>query len=59
MIWIVEHRSLLELQAERFDLIKRKKLKVDKIQWLVLDEADEMLSMGFKDDLRCNSGEFT
>ena len=33
------------------DLIKRKKLKVDQIKWLVLDEADEMLSMGFKDDL--------
>ena len=33
------------------DLIKRKKLKVHQIQWLVLDEADEMLSMGFKDDL--------
>ncbi|QGY44368.1 DEAD/DEAH box helicase [Maribellus comscasis] len=33
------------------DLIKRKKLKVNDIQWLVLDEADEMLSMGFKDDL--------
>ncbi len=33
------------------DLIKRKKLKVDKIKWLILDEADEMLSMGFKDDL--------
>lgn len=33
------------------DLIKRKKLKVEKIKWLVLDEADEMLSMGFKDDL--------
>ncbi|MBN2595453.1 MAG: DEAD/DEAH box helicase [Marinifilaceae bacterium] len=33
------------------DLIKRKKLKVEKIQWVVLDEADEMLSMGFKDDL--------
>jgi ATP-dependent RNA helicase DeaD len=33
------------------DLIKRKKLKIDKIQWLVLDEADEMLSMGFKDEL--------
>ena len=33
------------------DLIKRKKLKVDEIRWLVLDEADEMLSMGFKDDL--------
>ncbi|MDD4143493.1 MAG: DEAD/DEAH box helicase [Prolixibacteraceae bacterium] len=33
------------------DLIKRKKLKIGKIKWLVLDEADEMLSMGFKDDL--------
>jgi ATP-dependent RNA helicase DeaD len=33
------------------DLIKRKKLKVNEIQWVVLDEADEMLSMGFKDDL--------
>jgi len=33
------------------DLVNRKKLKLDEIQWLVLDEADEMLSMGFKDDL--------
>lgn len=33
------------------DLINRKKLKLENIQWLVLDEADEMLSMGFKDDL--------
>ena len=33
------------------DLIKRKKLKINQIKWLVLDEADEMLSMGFKDDL--------
>ncbi|SHF78537.1 ATP-dependent RNA helicase DeaD [Mariniphaga anaerophila] len=33
------------------DLIKRKKLHVNEIKWLVLDEADEMLSMGFKDDL--------
>lgn len=33
------------------DLVNRKKLKLDQIQWLVLDEADEMLSMGFKDDL--------
>jgi len=33
------------------DLIKRKKLKVDNIDRLVLDEADEMLSMGFKDEL--------
>jgi ATP-dependent RNA helicase DeaD len=33
------------------DLIRRNKLKVNEIRWLVLDEADEMLSMGFKDDL--------
>lgn len=33
------------------DLIKRKELKISQIRWLVLDEADEMLSMGFKDDL--------
>ena len=33
------------------DLLKRKKLKVNEIKWLILDEADEMLSMGFKDDL--------
>ncbi len=33
------------------DLIKRRKLKVEHIRWVVLDEADEMLSMGFKDDL--------
>ena len=33
------------------DLIRRNKLKLNAISWLVLDEADEMLSMGFKDDL--------
>ena len=33
------------------DLIKRKKLRLDNISYLVLDEADEMLNMGFKDDL--------
>ena len=33
------------------DLIKRKKLHVNSIQWLVLDEADEMLNMGFRDEL--------
>lgn len=33
------------------DLIGRKVLKVGKIKWLVLDEADEMLNMGFKDEL--------
>ncbi len=33
------------------DLINRKKLNLGSIGWLILDEADEMLSMGFKEDL--------
>ena len=33
------------------DLIKRSKLKIGSIARIVLDEADEMLTMGFKDDL--------
>jgi ATP-dependent RNA helicase DeaD len=33
------------------DLIKRKSLKLNSTQIVVLDEADEMLSMGFVDDI--------
>ncbi|PVX51087.1 ATP-dependent RNA helicase DeaD [Balneicella halophila] len=33
------------------DLIKRKALKLETIKWVVLDEADEMLNMGFQEDL--------
>jgi ATP-dependent RNA helicase DeaD len=33
------------------DLIRRKKLKLGNINYVVLDEADEMLTMGFKDEL--------
>ena len=33
------------------DLINRKKLKLGHIDCVILDEADEMLNMGFKDDL--------
>jgi ATP-dependent RNA helicase DeaD len=33
------------------DLIKRKALKLKDIEFVILDEADEMLNMGFKDDL--------
>ncbi len=33
------------------DLIKRNKLKLNNIRTLVLDEADEMLNMGFREDL--------
>ncbi|MDH3381097.1 MAG: DEAD/DEAH box helicase [Flavobacteriaceae bacterium] len=33
------------------DLIKRRQIDLSQIKWLVLDEADEMLNMGFKDEL--------
>lgn len=33
------------------DLIKRKKLNISQVSYTVFDEADEMLSMGFKDDM--------
>lgn len=33
------------------DLINRRALKLGNIQWVVLDEADEMLNMGFKEEL--------
>lgn len=33
------------------DLIKRKVLKLKSIEFIILDEADEMLNMGFKEDL--------
>ena len=33
------------------DLIKRRAVKLEKLRFLVLDEADEMLNMGFKEEL--------
>ncbi|MCG8410871.1 MAG: DEAD/DEAH box helicase [Bacteroidales bacterium] len=33
------------------DLVKRKKANLSKIKTVVLDESDEMLNMGFRDDL--------
>ncbi|HEY9623822.1 MAG TPA: DEAD/DEAH box helicase [Crinalium sp.] len=33
------------------DLLKRGDLRLDKMSWLVLDEADEMLNMGFIQDV--------
>tara|TARA_B100001758_G_scaffold62460_1_gene51979 strand:+ start:7423 stop:9231 length:1809 start_codon:yes stop_codon:yes gene_type:complete len=33
------------------DLINRKSLKLQNVEFVILDEADEMLNMGFKDDL--------
>ncbi len=34
------------------DLLERGKLYLDQLRWAVLDEADEMLSMGFIDDVK-------
>ena len=34
------------------DLLERKDLRLDNLKWAVLDEADEMLSMGFIDDVK-------
>lgn len=39
------------------DLIERKKLDISEIDFLVLDEADEMLTMGFKEELDAILGE--
>ena len=33
------------------DLVDRKAVHLDRIEYLVLDEADEMLNMGFKEDI--------
>ncbi|MFH6982257.1 DEAD/DEAH box helicase [Marinoscillum luteum] len=33
------------------DLIKRKAVNLDSVKYVVLDEADEMLNMGFKEDI--------
>ncbi len=33
------------------DLINRKAIKLDHVKYVVLDEADEMLNMGFKEDI--------
>lgn len=33
------------------DLIKRRAIRLDQVSYVVLDEADEMLNMGFKEDI--------
>lgn len=34
------------------DLIKKSELKLEELDWTVLDEADEMLRMGFEEDVK-------
>lgn len=33
------------------DLANRRALRLEEVEWVVLDEADEMLNMGFKEDI--------
>ena len=41
----------LARQAVVFDMIKRRNLRTQAIKTLILDEADEMLSKGFKEQI--------
>lgn len=44
-------KIIVATPGRMLDLIKREYVNINNIQWLVLDEADEMLDMGFKDEL--------
>jgi len=46
-----EAQVVVATPGRAMDLIKRKKLVLKTVERVVLDEADEMLSMGFKEDL--------
>ena len=42
---------LVATPGRLLDLIKRRAVKLDNVRYVVLDEADEMLNMGFKEDI--------
>ena len=42
---------IIATPGRMIDLLNRKALNISKIRYVVLDEADEMLNMGFKEDL--------
>lgn len=43
---------LVATPGRLYDLMKRKAVSLADVEYLILDEADEMLSMGFKDQIR-------
>ena len=42
---------LVATPGRLIDLIERKAVRLDELQFVILDEADEMLNMGFKEDI--------
>ena len=42
---------LVATPGRLLDLMKRKAVRLDDVKYVVLDEADEMLNMGFKEDI--------
>ena len=43
--------AIIATPGRLLDLIKRRAVNLESVRFLVLDEADEMLNMGFKEDL--------
>lgn len=41
------------------DLIERRSADISGVRFVVLDEADEMLNMGFRDEIRLDSAEYS